>query len=180
MRILLGFKVLNFLYSLIKSDDIPPEGKLDDVNNTEMRKANKRVIMWTQILFKLSGSMFLNRKNEEKSQCPACKANILKAGVSPSFDLQTVLSLLNSLSASLAPYRNQSIDLLCRGIYWFVYKGKLAVNGLKYRSSHPEVLLEKGALKICSKFTEEHPCRSVTSIKLLCKLKSHFGKNVPL
>ena len=45
MRILLGFKVLNFLSSLIKSDDIPPEGKLDDVNITEMRKANKRVKM---------------------------------------------------------------------------------------------------------------------------------------
>ena len=28
------------------------------------------------------------------------------------------------------------------------------------RSSHPEVLLGKGVLKICSKFTGEHPCRS--------------------
>ena len=38
-----------------------------------------------------------------------------------------------------------------------------------FRSSHPEMFLEKGALKICSKFTGEHPCRSVISIKLLCK-----------
>ena len=30
----------------------------------------------------------------------------------------------------------------------------------------PEVLLGKGALKICSKFTGEHACRSVISIKL--------------
>ena len=37
-----------------------------------------------------------------------------------------------------------------------------------YRSSHPEVFLEKGVLNICSKFTGEHPCRSVISIKLLC------------
>ena len=37
-----------------------------------------------------------------------------------------------------------------------------------FRSNHPEVFLEKGILKICSKFTE-HPCRSVISIKLLCK-----------
>ena len=37
-----------------------------------------------------------------------------------------------------------------------------------FRSSHPEVFLEKGALKTCSKFTGEHPCRSVISIKLLC------------
>ena len=45
-KILLGFKVLlNFLSSHIKSDDIPTEMKLDDVNNTEMRKANKSVKM---------------------------------------------------------------------------------------------------------------------------------------
>ena len=36
------------------------------------------------------------------------------------------------------------------------------------RSSPPEVLLEKSVLKVCSKFTEEHPCRSVILIKLLC------------
>ena len=58
-KILLGFKVLsNYLSSQIKSDDIPPEVKLDDVNNTEMAKTNKSVKMQTQILFKLSGSMF--------------------------------------------------------------------------------------------------------------------------
>ena len=36
------------------------------------------------------------------------------------------------------------------------------------RSSHPDVFLEKGVLKICSKFTGEHPCQRVISIKLLC------------
>ena len=36
------------------------------------------------------------------------------------------------------------------------------------RSSRPEVYLRKGVLKICSKFTGEHPCRGVISIKLLC------------
>ena len=35
-------------------------------------------------------------------------------------------------------------------------------------SSRPEVFLRKGMLKICTKFTGEHPCRSVISIKLLC------------
>ena len=45
-QILFGFKVFfNFLSSQIKSDDIPPEVKLDDVNNTEMGKANKSVKM---------------------------------------------------------------------------------------------------------------------------------------
>ena len=34
------------------------------------------------------------------------------------------------------------------------------------RSSHSEVLLRKGALKTCSKFPAEHPCRSTISIKL--------------
>ena len=52
----------NFLSSQIKSDDIPPKMKLDDVNNTEMEKANKSVKMRTQILFKLSGSMFFKWK----------------------------------------------------------------------------------------------------------------------
>ena len=37
---------------------------------------------------------------------------------------------------------------------------------IKYRSSRPEVFLRKGALKIYSKFSGEHPCRSVISIKL--------------
>ena len=35
-------------------------------------------------------------------------------------------------------------------------------------SSHPEVFIGKGVLKICSKFTGQHPWRSVISIKLLC------------
>ena len=39
-----------------------------------------------------------------------------------------------------------------------------------YRSSRPEVFLG-GFLKICSKFTGEHPCRSViSSIKLFMQL----------
>ena len=35
-----------------------------------------------------------------------------------------------------------------------------------YRNSPPEVLLEKYVLKICSKFTGEHPCLSAISITL--------------
>ena len=34
------------------------------------------------------------------------------------------------------------------------------------RSSRPEVFLGKGVLKICSKFTEEHSCRSAISMKM--------------
>ena len=40
--------------------------------------------------------------------------------------------------------------------YWAI--GKPVI----YRKSH------QGFLKICSKFTGEHPCQSVISIKLLC------------
>ena len=36
------------------------------------------------------------------------------------------------------------------------------------RSRLPEVILGKDFLTICSKFTGEHPCQSVISIKLLC------------
>ena len=38
-----------------------------------------------------------------------------------------------------------------------------------FSSSHPEEFLIKGVLKICSKFTGEHPCRSAISIKLQSK-----------
>ena len=32
-------------------------------------------------------------------------------------------------------------------------------------------VLKKGVLKMCSKFTVEHPCRSVISLKLLCRVE---------
>ena len=35
-----------------------------------------------------------------------------------------------------------------------------------FRSSHPDVFLGKGVLKLCSKFTGEHPCRSAISVKM--------------
>ena len=47
-----------------------------------------------------------------------------------------------------------------KGYFHFMY----SIN----RSSPPEVILGKGVLKICSKFTGEHPYRSAISIKLFC------------
>ena len=38
---------------------------------------------------------------------------------------------------------------------------------MQIRSSHPEVLLRKGVLKIYSKLTGEHQCQSAISVKLL-------------
>ena len=46
-------------------------------------------------------------------------------------------------------------------------------NALKEKFHSASFPLEKGVLKISSKFTGEHPCRSVISIKL-----SHFGMGV--
>ena len=43
---------------------------------------------------------------------------------------------------------------------------KLIYNSTHFRSSHLEVFLGKGVLKIWSKFTGEHLCQSVNSIKL--------------
>ena len=47
-----------------------------------------------------------------------------------------------------------------------VISPKYPSNSIHYRSSPPDVFLEKGILKISSKFTGEHPCRSVILIKL--------------
>ena len=44
----------------------------------------------------------------------------------------------------------------------------------RYRNSRPEVFLVKGVLKMCSKFTGEHPCRSVISIKLQSIFSEHL------
>ena len=52
----------------------------------------------------------------------------------------------------------KSFDIIFRVLY-------VSMN----RSSHQEVFLGKGVLKIYSKFKGEHPCRSAISIKLLCK-----------
>ena len=49
---------------------------------------------------------------------------------------------------------------------------------LMSRGSRPEVLLVKGVLKICSKFTGEHLCREEKWKATL--LKSHFAMDVLL
>ena len=53
-----------------------------------------------------------------------------------------------------------------------------------FRSSHPKVFLGKGVLKICSKFTGEHPCRieialrhGCSSVNLLHIFGTPFPKN---
>ena len=47
-----------------------------------------------------------------------------------------------------------------------IFQNKLIKNRKSKAGSHPEVFSGEGVLKIYSKFTEEHPCRSVILIKL--------------
>ena len=42
------------------------------------------------------------------------------------------------------------------------------MNFCVFQNQPPRGVTTKGVLKIYSKFTEEHPCRSVISIKLIC------------
>ena len=50
---------------------------------------------------------------------------------------------------------------------WSRNLGSSKIQGY-FRRSPLKIFLGKGVLKICNKFTEEHPYRSVISIKLLC------------
>ena len=57
------------------------------------------------------------------------------------------------------------LSLFLRELSWDSSKKNCKLCVLS-RSSPSEVFLRKGILKICRKFTGEHPCRSVISIKL--------------
>ena len=52
---------------------------------------------------------------------------------------------------------------ICTYTWEYKLRDRLQVS----RSSHPKVFLGKGVLKLCNKFSAEHPYRSVISIKLL-------------
>ena len=55
----------------------------------------------------------------------------------------------------------------CKGSTWPVQLNQVShVSDDWFRSSHPEVFLRKEVLKICIKFTGEHPCQSAVSINL--------------
>ena len=99
----------NSLSSQIKSDGTPSVVKLDDVNNTDINppitlcrcsscgetlKKPTKVLKCEHRFCLNCLAACLSGKNEEQSQCPACKINILKVDISPSSDLQTLLSLL--------------------------------------------------------------------------------------
>ena len=67
------------------------------------------------------------------------------------------LVFLPLYSSEVPSLMYQSCELLC-------WESTLLIRFS--RSSHPKVFLGKGGLKICSKFTGEHQCQNVISIKL--------------
>ena len=74
-------------------------------------------------------------------------------------------------SGFIAPLVTMMIEKIHKYIWNFEFGKKLYCDQVyfyRFRSSHLEVFLEKVVLKICRKFTGEHPCRSAISIKLLC------------
>ena len=73
-------------------------------------------------------------------------------------------------------FENEKCSDFC---WWHTLKFQIYL----FRSSHPELFLRKGVLKVCSKFTGEHLCRSAILMKCLCfatLLISHFVMGVLL
>ena len=71
---------------------------------------------------------------------------------------------------------------LKENVYLFLFETvEIQFSELKYSEAEAQRPLVKGVLKIYSKFTGEHPCRNVISLKLQAALlKSHFGVSVLL
>ena len=73
-------------------------------------------------------------------------------------------------------FKNEKCSDFC---WWQTSKFQIYL----FRSSHPELLLRKGVLKVSSKFTGEHPCWSAILMKCLCfatLLMSYFVMGVLL
>ena len=58
----------------------------------------------------------------------------------------------------------RSFFIICRIMHLNVIPA-FKSNSILFRNSYPGVLLGKSVLKICSKFTGQHPCRSAISIE---------------
>ena len=102
-------------------------------------------------IFTSTAEKLLNRSNETSWHFPALKR------------------LNHFLQQSTTSHRSD-LSSEVNSICWHksVASSRLDLRGVSpaYRSSRPEVFLRKVVLKICSRFTGEHPCRSVISIKL--------------
>ena len=109
-----------------------------------------------------------------------------------SLQIRTSITLANRLikCASHPSFKNRIINYLLANLEcrfctypWLQTRYNKAPNnnigyqyyGLHFRSSPPEVFLGRGTLKICNKFTGEHPCWSAISIKLLVALQLYWN-----
>ena len=57
-----------------------------------------------------------------------------------------------------------SINVSKQSFFNYVFEISRCIYWMRFRSSHPEVFLS--ILKLCSKLTGKHPCRSAISLKL--------------
>ena len=73
-----------------------------------------------------------------------------------------------------------NLAIIRKSVSWFANQ----LNDIPmYRSSRPEVFLRRRVLKICSKFTGEHPCRSwnrTSAWVFPCIFSEHFFLRTPL
>ena len=83
--------------------------------------------------------------------------------------------MFDGVSVSLILILNIFDTLFCFHCWLWTIRSQLGrliavekISFISNRSSHPDVFLRKGVLKIRKKFTGGHPCRSAISIKLLC------------
>ena len=71
---------------------------------------------------------------------------------------KAIYSFRMSLVRLLCPvdfgFRSQHVNVSLK----IGFIGLTMKNVTKFRGSHPEVFLGEGVLKICGKFTGEHPC----------------------
>ena len=94
------------------------------------------------------------------------------------FDYQKVLKTIGSFYWELFPkglwllivfmkktFDYQKVLKTIGSFYWELFPKGLWLLIARYRSNHPHVFLRKCVLKICSKFTGEHSCRSEISRK---------------
>ena len=139
---------------------------------------------------------YFNRKNTQKNQVQ----NLLNLGVglenfviSIRYSMKNLFNLTPNfkwahntrLSYNIPPIkvRNDFFLLLYQSGTSLASTLETQKASILFRSSHPKVFFRKGVLKICSKFTGEHPCRSAISIKLqsnmdqLHILRTSFPKN---
>ena len=115
------------------------------------------------------------RKMKKKKKGPK-KKKLLETLI----QIQALKFSLTSLFLSRPFLKKERIGILSsrKVKSWFLYLTKSTLLSLLFRSTHPEVFLGKSVLKMCSKFTEEYPCRSVISIKLQSNCKAAYFQNI--